>query len=749
MLLSFAPKSTEPIRVAQAVDKYVNRIYDANTARSLQPFLERYEFSRGRIVGAEQNEATLQSLAEYYRYLEALSARIPAHTIGLRFVWNDSVSRKNDSEENFNVERFGILFNIASTYSYLGANADLKTTEGPKLALNSFTFAAGIFEKLQELGRELSSRNCTDTSVEFLQMATSTMLAQSYISMYEKMDKTSSSKANLAKLAKVISRHYSSASQLANRPPLSKTLSSELSEGLKYFEMVYRGYSQLWQGFADREMAERTAEHFGRCIARFRVAKEISEQALCVRGIRGLPLELGRELLATTVKSLQDAERLNSSVYISSIPKATDLAEIDDINMVSPKFPPPLNLNELPENSQALDTLVSPILLHKLQEFKEHFGFFLTEEGGRYNALVRKVQETLSSWNLPHKLASATGEDPAQKLWADLAEVQQQGGYRQLELLIQSLQEVYNNCLQVLTDCDQKLRVEEGQDTQFQRGGYSQRIPSSSANVGLKQDLNKFNEKLGAARKVDQNTLALFATHKDNLQLLQKPKSELAGMLPAPVLRIDTPEAVALRKVLTELETSHKTAEGCLTKYASAEFVQELSSNFLKRADPSKITHPFEDFVDANAIAQELFISREAVQQALEKVREANQIFDSANGGGNSGRDLRLLKSLEESARGYKEIIGNVGQGLNFYKLLYQHTIALQKRIVEFTQARAAEISQAQSYQYAPPPATSWAPQTYPAPQFSPPPQYQPPQFQAQPPYPPYFHPPSQYRPPQ
>mmetsp|Transcript_32055 Transcript_32055/g.55294 ORF Transcript_32055/g.55294 Transcript_32055/m.55294 type:complete len:752 (-) Transcript_32055:1742-3997(-) len=751
-MLSIAPKATEPIRIAQAVDKYVNRIYDANTARSLQPFLERYEFARGRIIGAEQNEATLQSLAEYYCYLEALSARLPANTIGLRVVWQDSVSRKNDSDENFNAEKFGVLFNIASTYSYLGVNSDIKTAEGAKAALNNFMCAAGIFDNLQGLSRELGSRNCSDASQEFLQMASSTMLAQCYLSMYEKMDKASSSKANLAKLAKAISRHYGAAYQLSNRPPLSKVVSAEWIEGLHFLELAYKGFSQLWQGLADREVSERTAENFGRCIARFRVAKEIAEQAMCVRGIRGASLELGRELLAIIVRSLQDAERLNSSVYIQAVPKATDLADVDDINMINPKFPPPLRLNELPEGSQLLDALVSPMLLHKLQEFKEQFGGFLTEEGGRYNALVRKVQESISSWNLPHKLASGTGEDPSAKLWTDLVEVQQLGGYAHLELLVQSLQDIYNNCSQVLADCDAKLKAEEEQDNKFRRAGMTQRPPSSSANITMKQELQKFSDKIGAARKVDQNTLALYGAHRSSIHMLSMSKAELLGMLPAPSPKNDSPEAVALRKALAELETSHKAAEGTLGKFASAEYIQELSSTFLKKADPNRIQHPIEEFVDLNAIAQELYASRETVQQALDKVRDANRVFDGSSGSNSSGGDLTLLKALEDGIRVYKEVAGNVGQGMNFYKLLYQHLALLQKRVVDYTQARTSELNQTPTYSYAPPPSSGpgWPASSYPAPQFQPPPQYQaPPQYQ-QPSFPPYYQPPpGYYRPPQ
>jgi hypothetical protein len=64
-MLSFTAKTTEPVRLAQAVDKHVNRTYDASTARALLPYLERFEAARGRIIGSEQNKAKLVYLAEY------------------------------------------------------------------------------------------------------------------------------------------------------------------------------------------------------------------------------------------------------------------------------------------------------------------------------------------------------------------------------------------------------------------------------------------------------------------------------------------------------------------------------------------------------------------------------------------------------------------------------------------------------------------------------------------------------------
>jgi programmed cell death 6-interacting protein len=742
-MLHFTTRRPESLKVANTILKYVKKNFNKETALSVSSFLDQFDILRNRAALAEMDESGLNTLAMYYRYLICIEPKMTASAVGLKFTWTDSLSRKKDTDASFVIEKAAVLFNIGAVYSRLGAITNMQTAEGPRVALSHFQNAAGCFEKVRELAREIKTRTTTDMTPEFLTMAVNVLLAQGYVCMYDKIDKASPSKVNIAKIAKAIAKLYGQAQSIASCAPLTGNLSREYVDALVFHELSYRAACLYWQSFVDDELAKTTGQHYGRKVGRLRHAKGLLERALSIRGLRGEILERGRSLAASVAQALTEAERINLSVYIDRVPQIHEIPEPDDINMVVAKFPPPIDLASPIEGSRCLDRLVPPAVVALSNQYKEVLQALVNGESNKLASMNRDVFDGFNSMALPHKLHALGGESGVPEgLWAKIKEAQVRGGFNYLDQMVKSLLNMSENCGKTLAEVEAQLQDEENQDSQMRQNypGKWQRAHSSALNSGLRQEISKYGMKVGEAQSVDQVTIEMFMSNEAQLRLLGKSKTELDEMLPSSIASTGSehPSVQGLRDALNSVEALQKSAAEKFSELSATAQQDNITGELMKVHAQSLPKEPvFErELVKYNGLKGELSSIYLQVQAALGAVRAASAQFDAAIGARASNPErVSFLESLEVAVVKFQEVGGNAAQGHQFYQQLFRHLNLLQQKANDFCYSRNLEKNDlltsmtASSFRSTPSASSAYS-------GYLPPPAYQPPSG-----YNPYRHP--------
>mmetsp|Transcript_18230 Transcript_18230/g.2962 ORF Transcript_18230/g.2962 Transcript_18230/m.2962 type:complete len:127 (-) Transcript_18230:1538-1918(-) len=119
--------------------------------------------------------------------------------------------------------------------------------------------------------------------------------AQAYYCLYSKMDKTTSNKSNLVKIANTIAHYYNLAHDIITRDPIRRYLGKEYAETIQSKELQFRASAHYWQSFSEKASGEEIGKGFGIAVCRLRLASRLIQQATSFR-IKGKTLENARKI---------------------------------------------------------------------------------------------------------------------------------------------------------------------------------------------------------------------------------------------------------------------------------------------------------------------------------------------------------------------------------------------------------------------------------------------------------------------
>jgi programmed cell death 6-interacting protein len=215
-MLTFALKQTSAVQLAKVATTYLGKNYDKNVVQRVTPIVTEMDNLRTRVVAISAaksaEEASLEILAIYHRHVVAMESRLPLgpKSVNIKLSWTDTLSRNKISEQSWALEKLCIMFNMAAVYSQVGGQIPRNSPENKKKAIQCFKSAAGCLDIVRNLSRELKGvQNIVDLRADALQMRISICMAQAYLSFYETMDKQTTSKSILARVAITINRYYS------------------------------------------------------------------------------------------------------------------------------------------------------------------------------------------------------------------------------------------------------------------------------------------------------------------------------------------------------------------------------------------------------------------------------------------------------------------------------------------------------------------------------------------------------------
>ncbi|CAG9318910.1 unnamed protein product [Blepharisma stoltei] len=703
-MLSVQPKRTDSVKYVKEFEKYIRKNYDKRTLETLSPFLTELEQARSQITSSqasssEQASSSLQSNALYYRYLKAIESRLPVASTDIKFTWFDSLGKGKSQASNYSLEKLGVLYNIGAIYSKLGADIDLKSPDGPKLGLNYFQVAAGCFDEARKLAVEQRQVTTADTSPEHLSFLTNILIAQAYLCMYDKLDKTTASKVNLSKLSQTASKNFGQAYELALNEILSRSVPDETRLSLRYQQLVYSAAARYWISFIEREQGSKTGKGFGKGVARLRSAYDAIQKAMQIKGIRGPMLDVGRNLLTLIANEKESAEQDNMRVYIDNIPDHFTLSDPEDVNMIQPKFPPMVDIMSPIAGQDVLEILVSPEVLQRIAEYKDILQTINIEENEKAGLITREISQNLEAMNLPHKLDATSGENGIpEAVWKKIQNIQSQGGVNQLEQSFNNVMTLNANNAKYCVELEGNLTREAQEDATLRNNHGSKwtRIPSNEANAQLKHELNTLRVKLAQANEIDQKNKQMFDRSQGNLNLLKKSRSELDVELPSgnSLNGQRSQSASSLSEALKTLETHQKLLHEKMTELGSS-IEQDNITESLIRMEETKMNKESvfnQEILKFRPIREEIDRAIADLRNDLELVRKCNSVFDSdrTNSQGNPAR-IEFLQRVEDASKVYYELTGNIAQGIQFHSTLSRHLSVLHQKILEYVNARTAE----------------------------------------------------------
>ena len=414
-MLTVGTKKTDSSKIFKNCEKYIRKNYDKATVEKIKPYLTEGDTFRDHIVSTlnvayESINQSISATATYYRFIKSIENRIPITSTELKFTWYDSVTKKKFPVLTYKLEKICLLYNLASFYSRIGGEIKLSAPEAHKTSLNSFQYAMGCLNEIRNQGFESRIENNIDLTPENLSMLIFIQTAQCYYIMFDRLDKNTANKNNLAKLCYTIHKNYDQAYLACISFKLSRAYPEESKFLLKYQSFLYLALSNYWISFPEREEGSKLGIGFGKGVLRLKLAHENIVKAMQIKGIHGRILEIGKEYLAKITKEKELAEGENLSIYMDGIPDVKALSNIEELVMVQPKFPPPVDIDSAVLGQENLLCLVPKEVMTFAAEYKDLLLQMTSAESSKVSVLISEISAALGSMGLPQKINALSSE---------------------------------------------------------------------------------------------------------------------------------------------------------------------------------------------------------------------------------------------------------------------------------------------------------------------------------------------------
>lgn len=701
-MLSVPIRRTETTKIFKGLEKYIKKNYDKASLEKVRPYLTEGDGIREQVqntvnVSYDSIQQAIQNTGKYIRYLKSLERFIPIQSTELKFTWIDTLSKRKIPVLTYKLEKICALYNLSALYARLGAEINLTAQDAHKIALNSFQVSMGCLNEIRKMGVETRIEGNTDLSSENISMLINILTAQCYYVMYDRLDKATGNKVNLAKLAYTIHKNYDQAYGIATSAKLARDIPEEFKSNLKFQSFVYVALGNYWMSFPDREEGMKLGTGFGKGVSRLKGSFEYIQKAMQTKGLRGSMLDFGRNTMQLIKKEKELAEGENISIYMDGIPEFNTLT-IDELTMVQPKFPPQVDIESAVTGQEALICLVPKEVIALCAEYKELLHQIVLEESRKLSDNKREKDQILESMSLPQKINALSNESGLpEAIWKKIQQTQVSGGFFQLENSLSSLRQLSENCQKTLNEFLGSLQREEEEDKSLRQAyGYQWgRATSAALNASFKAEIDKYSQKLNMAIQLDANSSRSWESSQGVLQLLKKGKSELDALIPANEHANNPNEAAeGLKHALDQLSLSENSMKETLMSL-EIEIEQDNIIEELLKLVEAKL--PKDSTFSAQAAKfgpkrEELNVKIAEFRRQLEVVTGLNTEFERIKGNIRSDpQRVQILAQLEQAVKIFTDLSSIFAQGHQFYANLSTHLSVLQQRIADFIYSRNIE----------------------------------------------------------
>lgn len=703
IMLAVHSKKSEPADFKPALVEYVRESYGQQAASDASEDLEEVMRLRANILnqtGSLQVQA--DNLAKYYRLLTLMESRFPvSHSAGharVEFAWFDAFRPQKRAEQaSLHFEKAAIAFNLGAVQSQLALACDRKTDAGLKESAKLFQESAGTYAYLRDVAcLKVEQPRPLDLTPESASMLEKLMLAQAQECVLEKAIADKKAPGVVARLAKQCAVFYRECSALLAASPLNQHFDRSWLAHATVKALMYEVEATIQNSAALRD-----ADEFGgvaKEIARLRASQVTLAQARAEAKNASKDLQDNVAYKEEQVaKRLAQAERENATVYLQRIPNEVDLPAIVPAPLVKPT--PPAGLKPTADEQQTMFTSVVPDSSAKaLSKYSDMVDTLIRQQLHKLNGASDDARLRLREWELPEALQALEAASVAalpDAVRVELEEIQSSGGLGHLQEVSQQIRELRGACLEELDQVESDLDAEQKEDDDLRAhyGPRWKRPPSSQLTKSMRDKLNGYRGNLMQAGESDQRLqeklaaeAAAFAALDPEAAATQMPKMQ------APMLSVDNMEPAAavatLRRALDGLSTlgtqraaleealkDRKNKDNILPKLlGGGDAPDEVFKAELKKYDDLVME------VDNNASKSAQLLDVIAANVGVFKNNYGYQEWRRSCEGAASG--------IRSSARTYKDLRDNLGEGLRFYMGLQDAIKTLRQQVGDHVMTR-------------------------------------------------------------
>ncbi|XP_063827732.1 programmed cell death 6-interacting protein [Ostrinia nubilalis] len=689
-LLSVPLKKSSDVDIVKPLKNLIQSTYNSDKGtEDYSDALNELSRLRTNAIWKVFEKSSLEVIYSYYDQLVALEKKIPPQEVQIPFKWKDAFDkgsifggRMSLTISSLAYERMCVLFNMAALQSALAAQQPLDTEDSLKLAAKLFQQAAGIFTYLKaNVMLAVHQETTPDLAPDTLAALAQLMLAQAQEVIAYKCIRDEMKESMVAKVCAQCEELYTDALRALQKDALKPLWERDWIPTVTAKQMAFRGLTQFYQSLV--------------CRANKSVGEEISRLQLAVELLRGAaragaagPLQ---EAGARAARHLAEAVKDNDFIYHERVPDARALEPVARAPVAKP-LPP----QERWAAERDLFASLVPLAVHQAQAASAaRCGELAAAEVARLREATQLLNGVLASLNLPACVeAAGDGALPA-SIRAKAADVRAAGGLPELQRLMAELPELLQRNRDILDEAERLLREEEEADDALRRQFAERwaRTPSAKLTDAFRANAAKYRQIIDNAVRADNIVQQKYQQHRENIALLSGSEDGItAGVPDAPAgAGADTDAAATLRELMREVEElkAERDATEAELKAASVDLRAQFEAAL---AADGAVDEPA---LSAGALGAALAPLRERVgaslarQEALAaRVQAAHAAW--AGAGRATGRD-EALGRLCAAYDAFRDLTGNLNEGVKFYNDLTQLLVAFQNKVSDFCFARKTE----------------------------------------------------------
>mmetsp|Transcript_22620 Transcript_22620/g.37299 ORF Transcript_22620/g.37299 Transcript_22620/m.37299 type:complete len:811 (-) Transcript_22620:609-3041(-) len=706
-MLAITYKRSEKVLLKAQLEKYIQSHYSSSSLAEHSAAIETLneQSSAVRSIG-QADDVSSMLYRKYLISLSLLEAHFPFGDsssndhVRLEFQWYDAFQpKKRCSSYNIQLERAGVIFNLAALHSQLAMGQNLATAEGLKIACNYFQIAAGLFLYLKDtVLPQLLAPPTPDLSAECLGCIVNVMLAQAQACFCEKAIKDNMKSAIVAKLAAHAAEYYDLALRSVSFPSLASHFEKHL---LPIMIRIQSGYFRALAQHRQSMVAKDT-DKYGEEIARLQLAHNIIVDTRA--HLKNAPPGAGDSmlnLLATVDRALQGAVKDNDTIYHEVVPSIANLAALDKKSMVKPVVPSDIALDAASAAAAQRDpwadllpvAMQQALVAYRAAVDKTVIELLQTAEGQ-----TNLARSKLQSWNLPAALQSVDPNSPVlpQGLTNAIVDIKHEcGEYPGVFLgsLLTTLNQLAEETGSIFKGAEKVLDEEEKADAtaRAKYGNKWTRVPSRSGpSKYLVEEVSKHRVNFQRARAADALVQDKLQKNTDVLEKLSRSESELKRLAPTVQLSSSgpSPESVEQLRVLVDqlnqLLAQREAIAEELKNVARAKTSQTTLSGITAEECGPKVAQELEPF------KQQFESSYAAQAQLIQHIEAANAQFQSTAPEFVKARNA-LVTEFDRSVAVFRELQQNFKEGIEFYSNFQDELRRLDKKAKDFVLARNTE----------------------------------------------------------
>lgn len=697
-LLPVPTKHTQKFDLASVLAKVITREFYEPPA--VNDELRQLDELRSFLVDPEPSLHRISELKEYYMQLSALRAKLPPDSA--EFSWWPLFATDNSQPVKIKSllwDQCNTLFQIAALYSQLATQQSRYSGEGLKRASVYFQYAAGCFKHIDDVLTPELHVVPADLSSDSLSALAYLSLASAQEIVWLKAVTDNLKDTVVAKLAMQVAQLY------GNTLAFESKCSIYPSSWLDFCRVKQAHFS----GAAYYRMATHASnqEHYGDAIAYLQKAAAASQ--------KGAGLYTGKvqedldNLRKVVAEDLRKSTRENDLIYLQPVPDT--VKEPSLVSLVKPLIESELSRPVDALEGRALFSKLVPIHIVELAaSFKERLLTYIDLNFDKpITSMNEQIDKFVSDLHLDTQLDSVLKPQQIPNSIIQYAHsIQDMGGMARLDSLygdlgagrLQSRSELDESwtLLKDAADRDDSLRSIYGErrwtlrhvsdetgDIQEQLGSFEDYLNASeSGDVTIQEKVSQLREYVHVFDS--EESLELFVPKADVLQLNPQMKSQIIALKEqvTELQQLQTDRATFLQKVHAKYQ-SVNLLQQVLDTYrqlakSSGKLLDETEYEHIFEADQSQfqdeipyVPRTKNDQDTRTALIKKDMVSFMGAKRQLKMSQEREQALDV----------------LSQTYRGYCEVLGNIKQGLEFYKNLLDNIRHTQSELSEYLDQRS------------------------------------------------------------